>query len=116
MATRNDNRGPRTIVRARGHRSRTQASPGPRHEPDCKPIESKAALHGGDLQYRLADITRRLKVIGAVAVTAEVALRTQICEHDIDVARCLRFGVVDALTTQIESLSRCCVPAVRQLP
>jgi hypothetical protein len=116
MTTRNDNREPRTIVRARGNRRRTQASPGPRHEPDRKPIESKAAPHGRDLQYRLADITRRLKVIGAVTVTVEVALRTQNCEHDIDVARCLRFGVVDALTTQIESLSRFCVPAVRQMP
>jgi hypothetical protein len=47
-------------------------------------------------------------VIGAVAVTAEVALRTQNCEQDADIADCLRHGVVDALTTQIERLSRLC--------
>jgi hypothetical protein len=46
------------------------------------------------LQNPLADITRRLKVIGAVAVTAEVALRTQNCEQDADIAECLRYGVV----------------------
>jgi hypothetical protein len=39
-------------------------------------------------------------VIGAVAVTAEVALKTQNCEQDADIAECLRHAVVDALTTQ----------------
>jgi hypothetical protein len=58
------------------------------------------------MQSQLAEITRRLKVIGAVAITTEVALRTQNCEQDADIAECLRHGVVDALTTQIERMSR----------
>jgi ribosome-binding protein aMBF1 (putative translation factor) len=47
-------------------------------------------------------------VIGAVAVTAEVALKTQNCEQDADIAECLRHAVVDALTTQTERVSRLC--------
>jgi CheY-like chemotaxis protein len=47
------------------------------------------------MQSQLAGITRRLKVIGAVAI-----------EQDADIAECLRHGVVDALTTQIERMSR----------
>jgi translation initiation factor 6 (eIF-6) len=47
-------------------------------------------------------------VIGAFAVTAEVALRKQNCEQDADVADCLRHGVVDALMEQIERVGRLC--------
>jgi hypothetical protein len=108
MAARNDSRGARTIVRSGGNRSRTHPSPRPRRKPARNPFASKAGPRGRDLQDPLADITRRLKVIGAVAVTAEVALRTQNCEQDADIADCLRHGVVDALTTQIERLSRLC--------
>jgi hypothetical protein len=81
-------------------------SPRPRRKPAGKPFASKANSSGRDLQDPLADITGRLKVIGAVTVTAEIALRTQTCEQDADIAECLRHGVVDALTTKIERLSR----------
>jgi hypothetical protein len=62
------------------------------------------------MQDTLADIVRRLRVIGAVTVTAEVALKSQNCEQDADIAQCLRHGVVDSLTMQIERLSRLCAP------
>jgi hypothetical protein len=74
---------------------------------------SKPGSRGCDREEPLADITRRLEVIGAIAVTAEVALRTQNCEQDADIAKCLRHGVVDALSTQIERMSRLRSPVTR---
>ena len=37
---------------------------------------------------------------------AEVALRAQNCEQDADIALYMRHGLVDALTTQIQRMSR----------
>jgi hypothetical protein len=88
-----------------GNRPRTHPSPRPRRKPARKPSTSKSGSRGRDLYDPLTDITRRLEVISAVAVTTEVALRAQNCEQDADIALCLRHGVVDALTTQIERMS-----------
>lgn len=94
----------RPRVRLDGVRSRTSPSL-------SRPYgESVADLCLQDLPGSLADIARCLKVIGAVAVTAEIALRTQNCEQDADIAVCLRHGVVDALTVQIERVNRLCRP------
>jgi hypothetical protein len=106
MATRNHSRGTRTIVRSGGNRPRTNPSGGPRRKPVGKPIASKAGSRSGDLHDALPDITRHLQVISAVAVTSEVALKAQNCEQDADIALCLRHGVVDALTAQIERMGR----------
>ena len=51
-----------------------------------KPSASKSAPRGRDLHNPLTDITRRLEVMSAVAVTAEVALRAQNCEQGADIA------------------------------
>jgi hypothetical protein len=75
-----------------------------------KSIASKFRNRGRNLQDSLVDITRRLKVIGSVAITAHIALRTQNCEQDADIAECLRHGVVDALATQIELIDRLYIP------
>jgi hypothetical protein len=83
-------------------------SPRPRRKPARKPSTSKSGPRGRDLHDPLADITRRLEVISAFAVIAEVALRAQNCEQDAEIALCLRHGVVDALTAQIERMSRLC--------
>jgi hypothetical protein len=87
-----------------------------RPKSERKSIASKARPRGRDLQYPLADITRRLQVISAVAITAEIALKTQNCEQDSDIAACLRHGVVDALTTQIERICRLPIPAAVDAP
>jgi len=105
MATHNDSRLAQTVVREAGNRRRVQRSLRIPRQPALTPSVSTAA-RSGDRQDPLADITQRLKVIGAIAVTAEVALRTQNCEQDADIAKSLRHGVVDALSTQIERMSR----------
>ena len=51
-----------------------------------KPSASKSGPRGRDLHNPLTDITRRLEVISAVAVTAEVAFRVQNCEQSADIA------------------------------
>ena len=116
MATPNSSGVERGRARADGNRPRAHPSPKVRRKPARTPPEPKTGPSDRDLQNQLADITRRLKVIGAIAVTAEVALRTQNCEHDADIAECLQYGVVDALTTQMERMSRLCAPAARDTP
>jgi hypothetical protein len=86
----------------------THPSPRSQRKLARKPLKAKSGLLGRSLQDSLADITRRLKVIEAVAVTAQAALRVQDCEQDVDIADCLRHGLVDTLTTQIERMSRLC--------
>ena len=108
MAVRNDNRGPRTIVRDSGNHPRIERSLRVPRKPARNPLTSEPGSCGFDRQNPLADITRRLEVIGAIAITAEVALRKQNCEQDADIAKCLRHGVVDALSTQIERIGRLC--------
>ncbi len=76
-----------------------------------KSIASKLRPRGRRLQDPLADITRHLRVISAIAITTHIALRTQNCEQDADIAECLRHGVVDALATQIERIRRLYIPA-----
>jgi hypothetical protein len=69
-----------------GNRPRTHPSPKPHRKPARKPSASKSGPRGRDLHNPLTDITRRLEVISAVAVTAEVALRAQNCEQSADIA------------------------------
>ena len=93
-----------------------EPSPFRRPKPERKSRASKVHPRGRDLKYPLADITRRLQMISAVAITAEIALKTQNCEQDSDIAACLRHGVVDALTTQIERICRLRIPAAVDAP
>ncbi|MDB6102441.1 MAG: hypothetical protein JWO52_2440 [Gammaproteobacteria bacterium] len=122
MATRNGNKAPQGHIGRRSVRKRRDFRLGPRAESppiDPSPIRrpnavrksmaSKLRARDRDLQDPLADITRRLKVIGAIAITAHIALRTQNCEQDADIAECLRHGVVDALATQIERIGQLCI-------
>jgi hypothetical protein len=111
MAARNNSRGTRTIVRSGRNLLRTIPTQRSRRKPAREPLDSKATPCGGDLQDVLSNITRHLRVIGAMAITAEVALRSQNCEQDADIAECLRSGVVDAITTQMDRLNRLCVPS-----
>jgi hypothetical protein len=96
----------RRRVRLDGNRPRTHPSARSRRKAPRKPLKVKAGAHDCSLRDSLTAIARHLEVIGAVAVTAEVALRAQNCEQDADIAICLRYGVVDALTLQIERMSR----------
>ena len=65
---------------------RQHPSPKPQRKPARKPSASKSGPRGRDPHNPLTDITRRLEVVSAVAVTAEVALRAQNCEQDADIA------------------------------
>jgi hypothetical protein len=110
MATPNSTGVNRRRARLDGNRPRTHPSPKARRTPAREPCTSDVGSRGRDLQWQLAEIIRRLKVIGSLAVTAEVALRRQNCEQDADIAECVRHGVVDALTAQIERLSQFSAP------
>ena len=51
-------------------------------------------------------VVARLRVVFGTAVTAELALRAQGAERDIEIADCLREGVSVSLLAQMEHLSR----------
>ena len=50
-------------------------------------------------------LVARLRTIFGTAITAELALRRQGAERDLEIADCLRGGVSDPLADQIERLS-----------
>ena len=56
----------------------------------------------GNLNFVVA----RLRTVFGTAVTAELALRAQGAERDIEIADCLREGVSVPLAAQLERLSR----------
>ncbi len=56
----------------------------------------------GDLNFVVA----RLCTVFGTAVTAELALRAQGAERDVEIADCLREGVSAPLAAQLERLSR----------
>ena len=56
--------------------------------------------------WSLALIVARLRVVFGTAVTAELALRAQGAERDLEIADCLREGVSVPLVAQMERLSR----------
>ena len=65
------------------------------------------------LRWRHADasgelnfVVARLRTVFGTAVTAELALRAQGAERDIEIADCLREGVSVPLAAQLERLSR----------
>lgn len=58
---------------------------------------------------KLTILTRRLRGIYGVAITAEIGLRGQAADQDAEIADCLRVGVCDPLDEQIlelEALAR----------
>jgi len=68
MATRNDSRGARTIVRPGGNRPRTHPSPRPRHAPVREPAVTKP-----DLYEVLDHLSKALAIVETVARALEAA-------------------------------------------
>ena len=59
-----------------------------------------------DVPGNLNFVVARLRTVFGTAVTAELALRAQGAERDIEIADCLREGVSVPLAAQLERLSR----------
>ena len=57
-----------------------------------------------DLVTELTALALRLRAIDAAAVTAQLALRKQAAEQDLEIADALRVGVCDALGDRIREL------------
>jgi len=113
MATRSNSRAVRTVVRGNGNPPRIRRFPRVPRNPAHSLSALKPGHASGDRLDALAEITRYLKVIVALAVTAEVALRRQNSEQDADIAECLRHGVVNPLSIQIERMSRLRLPVIK---
>ena len=63
-------------------------------------------LRHADACGSLNFVVARLRTVFGTAVTAELALRAQGAERDIEIADCLREGVSVPLAAQLERLSR----------
>lgn len=87
--------------RSSGSRPLTRRSQPPKvRAPEA--LRWRHADASGDLNFFVA----RLRTVFGTAVTAELALRAQGAERDIEIADCLREGVSVPLAAQLERLSR----------
>ena len=59
---------------------------------------------GTDPSRQLSLVIPRLRAIYGTAVTAELALRQEAAEQNLEVADCLRAGVCDPIADQIRAL------------
>jgi hypothetical protein len=62
------------------------------------------AASTAELLAQLHEITLRLKVVYSTCVTAQLALEGSNSEQDRDIARCLRLGVSEAVTRQVDRI------------
>jgi hypothetical protein len=70
-------------------------------------LKRRAASRKGGGEVLVTELTAlslRLRAIYATAVTAQLALRCQAAEQDLEIAEALRAGVCDALGDRIREL------------
>ena len=67
--------------------------------------KSRAGHTGDVMSMELTALCLRLRAIYATAVAAQLALRWQDAEQDLEIADALRVGVCDALGNGIRELS-----------
>jgi hypothetical protein len=95
-------RSKRDVVRASVFRTRSSAG-GPqrliRRTSNTSPIAAATAL-----LPQLRDVALRLQVVYSTCVTAQLALEGQHAERDRDIARCLRMGVSEPVTKEVERI------------
>jgi hypothetical protein len=69
-----------------------------RAAPPSQPLAP--SLMSSEVQRTLSMVAQQLKLIHAVAVTVEHALRNQNCEQNVEFANCLRVGVSIPVSSQ----------------
>jgi hypothetical protein len=106
MATGSQGRVSRMAVRGNGNPTRTGRCSSVPRNPAHTPSAAKHGNGGRDQHDAPIDINRYLKPIVALAIAAEVTLRSQNSEQDGDIADSLRHGIVNPLSVQIESMSQ----------
>ena len=77
----------------------------PSMRPKARAPEALGRRHADACGY-VDFVVARLRTVFGTAVTAELALRAQAAERDIEIADCLREGVSVPLAAQLERLSR----------
>ena len=66
--------------------------------------KSRAGHTGDVMSMELTALCLRLRAIYATAVAAQLALRCQAAEQDLEIAEALRAGVCDALGDRLDEL------------
>ena len=101
MAIAKSNRSAPGFVRASGRRRAPRDRRRPRVKKDAARVPTTPRFE------RLRDLTAlgvRLRAIFGAAITAELALRQQAAEQDVEIADCLREGLCNALFDEIDKL------------
>ncbi len=89
----------------RAQSSAGRSEGGRRHRPQGGPARFAAGRIVRKERLRdLVFMTLRLRAIYGAAITAELALRQQAAEQDSEISACLRFGVCDPISDQIQAL------------
>ena len=89
----------RHTARPGGNRPRTHPSPRPAVQ---NPLRAQRRTDGELLSRDIHHLALRLEVIHRTAVTVQMALRHQDAENDDDFAECMRYGVCDPLSDQVQ--------------
>ena len=101
MAIGPNRRHPLRTRRPLGSRSNQRDSR--RSSPGGSPREPRDRVEEANVE-RLGLLILRLRVMFGTAITAELALRQQGAERDVEIADCLRAGVSEPLSRVIEQL------------
>ena len=93
-------------TRSERARARSTASCPPRHSElrGGPGFRSSSPPLGGERFPQLFLVLPCLRAAYGMAITAELALRHQAAEQDLEVADCLRTGVCDPIADQIRAL------------
>jgi len=117
MAVRKSIRPVRQSDRAGTNRPRNPAPKGAHHGgvsgPSLRIIPAEKA---SDVVRQIITVAQRLKVIYGIALSAELALRKQDAEQDVDIAECLRSGVSNPIAEQAENMRSLVEKFGAQLP
>ena len=91
--------------RARARSTASCSSPVRQSEPcDGPGFRSSSSPLGAERFRQLSSVIPCLRAIYGIAITAELALRHQAAEQDLEVADCLRAGACDPIADQIRAL------------
>ncbi len=117
MAVRKSIRPARQSDRAGTNRPRNPALNGAQGRGVSGPsLHIVPAEKASDVVRRLVTVAQRLKVIYGIALSAELALRKQDAEQDVDIAECLRSGVCNPVAEQAENMRSLVEKFGAQLP
>jgi hypothetical protein len=76
--------------------------PAPESDAESQGINTASGPDDGTIVSDVIALAVHLQFISGIAVALDLALRTQNADQDIDLANCLRFGVINSTGRELE--------------